>query len=189
MNFKANIARSQGDPKIIRSGRSSVGNADTLAKALGWFSVGLGIAELVAPGRITRALGMDGQERFVQACGAREIASGVMTLSTDKHAGLCTRVAGDGLDLVTLLAAYRDDNPKRENVAVALSMVFGVTLLDLIGAHGTEVPQEPEERRRLYNDRSGFPKGVAIARGAARESKSSREQKRPSEQDRLPIAS
>jgi hypothetical protein len=169
MNFKANIARSEGDPKIIRSGRSSVGSMDRLARALGWFSVGLGIAEIVAPSRITRALGMDGQERFVQACGAREIASGMMTLSTDKHAGLCTRVAGDGLDLITLLAAYRDDNPKRENVAVALSMVFGVTLLDLIGAQGTKLAQEPDERRRLYTDRSGFPQGVAVARGAARE--------------------
>jgi hypothetical protein len=32
-------------------------NARRLARGLGWFSIGLGFAELVAPGRISRRLG------------------------------------------------------------------------------------------------------------------------------------
>lgn len=58
MTFFSNIARSEGDPEVLRSGPSSLGRADQLAKALGWFSLGLGLAELLAPRRITRALGM-----------------------------------------------------------------------------------------------------------------------------------
>lgn len=170
MNYIANIARSEGDPKIIRSGPGSLSASDTLARGLGWFSVGLGLLELMAPERITRALGMRGKEGLVRAYGAREIASGILSLSADKQAGLWSRVAGDGLDLATLVAGLRDDNPKRDNLALALVLVLGVTLLDLVGAQGaTPRRGQAQGRRRLYYDRSGFPKGLQAARGAARD--------------------
>src|SRR5215212_1389186 len=137
MNYISNIARSEGDPKVVRSGPSSLSGADRLAKGLGWFSLVLGAAELIAPQRITRALGMEGKEALVRAFGAREIASGMLSLSPDKNAGLWSRVAGDGLDIATLTSGLRDGNPKRDNVAFALMMVAGVTLLDLVGAQGT----------------------------------------------------
>ena len=60
--YISNIARSKGDPKVIHSGPSSLGTADRMAKALGWFSIGLGLTELIAAERITRALGMEGKE-------------------------------------------------------------------------------------------------------------------------------
>jgi hypothetical protein len=161
----SNLVRSEGDPKILRSGPSSLGTSDQLAKALGWFSLGLGIAELIAPRRFTRALGMEGSEGLVRGYGVREIAAGMMTLSPDKTLGLWSRVAGDGLDIVTLLASLRHDNPKRANVACALSMVLGVTLLDFIGARATAARHtRTKGRRRLYTDRSGFPKGLESTR-------------------------
>jgi hypothetical protein len=169
MNYISNIARFERDPKVIRSGPSSLGASDRLAKGLGWLSIGLGIAELVAPGRITRALGMQGKEGIVRAYGAREIASGILSLSVDKQAGLRSRLAGDGLDVATLLAGYRDDNPNKDNVALALLMVAGVTLLDSIAAQGTTARHTPHRgERRLYYDRSGFPKGIQAAKGAAK---------------------
>lgn len=172
MTFFSNIARSEGDPKVLRSGPSSLGTADRLAKALGWFSLGLGLTELLAPGRITRALGMEGKEGLVRMFGAREIGHGLLTLSPDKQVGLWSRVAGDGLDIATLMGGLRDDNPKRDNVALALAMVLGVTLLDVIGAQSTKArhSRKPSEQR-LYRDRSGFPRGVHAARGAARDFK------------------
>jgi len=39
--------------------------------------------------------------------------------------GLRGRLVGDGLDVATLLAGFRSDNPKKDNVAVALLMVAG----------------------------------------------------------------
>lgn len=169
MTSIANITRAAGDPKILRSGPSSLGGPDRLARALGWFSLGLGLAELLAPHRFTRALGLDGKEALVRAYGAREIAAGLMSLSVERQAGLWSRVAGDGIDLTTLLAGLRHDNPKRDNVALALGMVLGVTALDIIGAQatGTRHARAPGQQR-LYRDRSGFPRGVEAARGLAR---------------------
>jgi len=168
-NITHRIARSQGDPQLIRSGPSSLSSSDKLARALGWFSIGLGLAEIVAPERFTRALGMRGNETVVRACGIREIASGILSLSIEKQAGLWSRVAGDGLDLVTLMSGLREDNPKRDNVAIAMTMVLGVTVLDLVGAQATSARHARNRgQRRLYYDRSGFPKGLAAARGAAK---------------------
>jgi hypothetical protein len=170
MRTISNIVRSEGDPKILRSGPSSLGTTDRLAKALGWFSLGLGLMELVAPGRIARALGMEGKERLVRTFGAREIAHGVLSLGPDKQVGLWSRVAGDTLDIAALLPGLRDDNPKRDNVTTALIMVAGVTLLDLLAAEGTSTRHARNRgQRRLYRERSGFPQGVEAARGAAKD--------------------
>src|SRR3954467_8032553 len=125
------IARSEGDPQIVSTGRSSLSATDRLGKALGWFSFGLGIAELMAPKQITRALGMEGKEALVRAYGAREIGAGILCLSIDKPLGLWNRVAGDGIDIATLLTGMKSDNPKRDNVMIALAVVVGVTAMDV----------------------------------------------------------
>ena len=93
----------------------------------------------------------------------------MMSLSTEKQVGLWSRVAGDGLDLATLFGAYRSANPQRANVGVAIGTVIGITLLDIVTAQLTTTvhARKPNEWRR-YNDRSGFPRGVQQARGAAR---------------------
>lgn len=167
--YISNIARSKGDPKVIRSGPSSLGAADRLAKALGWFSIGLGLTELLAAERITRALNMQGKESLVRAFGVRELGHGIVSLSPEKHLGLWSRVAGDGLDLATLLTALRHDNPKRDNVALALAAVLGVTVLDVIGAQAvTARHSRTQGKSRSYRDRTGFPRGLQSARGAAR---------------------
>ncbi|MGG5820272.1 hypothetical protein [Falsiroseomonas sp. HW251] len=169
MGYLSNIARSEGDPKILRSGPSSRGNADELARALGWFSIGLGLAELFAPRQFTRALGMEGSETLVRSYGLREIGHGILSLSPDKTTGLWSRVGGDALDILTLATAYRPDNPKRDNVGLALAAVAGITLLDVVGAQAvTSRHRRTGGDRQRYRDRSGFPQGARNARGAAR---------------------
>jgi len=164
------IARFEGDPKIISTGPSSLTGADRLGKALGWFSFGLGLAELIAARQITRTLGMEGKESLVRAYGAREIGAGVLCLSVDKPLGLWNRVAGDGIDIVTLLTGMKSENPKRDNVMIALGVVLGVTVLDVRAAQATPSRHSRDggEPRR-YSDRSGYPKGIQSSRGAARE--------------------
>lgn len=163
------FARSKGDPRVIRSGASSLSPADRVGKALGWFSIGLGLAEIFAPRAITRALGMHGQEGLLRAYGAREIAAGMMSLSIDKPAGVWSRVAGDGLDLATLATAYRSDNPQRGNVGVAMAVVAGIAALDVLTAKALSVTHARNPAKlRDYSNRSGFPKGVDASRGLAR---------------------
>jgi hypothetical protein len=168
MEKVSNIARSHGDPKVISTGPSSFGASDRMARNLGWFSLGLGALEILAPERITRALGMRGQESLVRAYGFREVASGMLTLSIEKKAGLWSRVAGDGLDIATLVANLRDDNPKKSNVAFGVMMVAGVTLLDIATANEVSARHARQPgSRRMYHDRTGFPKGAAASRGVA----------------------
>jgi len=168
-DMTSKIARFEGDPKIISTGPGSLSAADRLGKALGWFSFGLGLAELIAPRQITRALGMEGKEALVRAYGAREIGAGILCLSIDKPAGLWSRVAGDGVDIATLLTGMRSDNPKRDNVMLALAVVLGVTVLDAVAAQATTRRHRRNGEPRRYHDRSGYPKGIQHSRGAAKE--------------------
>jgi hypothetical protein len=172
--YLSNITRSDGDPKVLRTGPSSFGTADTLARVLGWFSIGLGIAEIVAPQQLTRMLGMEGKETLVRTYGAREIGTGLMCLSLDKQAGLWGRVGGDAVDVATLTQAYNKENPKRGNVGLALAAVAGVALLDLAAAQAVTrrhrngyASNKGNGQPRLYSDRSGYPKGIAASRGIA----------------------
>lgn len=162
-------ARSEGDPHVQRKGRSSLTGGDRLARALGWFSIGLGVTELIAPGRIARTLGLDGKEGVIRAYGARELASAIPTLSVDKPVGLAARIGGDALDLGTLASALRPDNPKRHNAAIATALVAGITLLDLAAFAATRTAHRRKPGSdRDYSDRSGLPLGSDNSRGLAR---------------------
>jgi hypothetical protein len=168
MTSVSNLVRHEGDPRVVKTGPSSLSSLDTMARLLGWFSIGLGLIELIAPQRVTRALGMESSERFVQGCGLREIGSGLLCLSVDKELGLWSRVAGDALDLTSLLPPMNGDNPKRDNVHLAAVAVAGIALLDLLTANAVrQQRKEADGMRRDYRRRSGFPQGVAKARGAA----------------------
>ena len=164
----SNISRSLGDPKVIETGPSSLKPADRLGRALGWFSMGLGLTELLAPKAVTRWLGVEGNEGLVRAYGAREIASGVLCLSVNNDYGAYSRVAGDAIDLASLAAAYRDDNPKKANVGIAMAAVAGIAIIDaLAGRSIRSLHNRKGEPIRDYSDRSGFPKGISYSRGKA----------------------
>ena len=168
LNRITNLARSQGDPKVVSTGPSSLPAEDRMAKALGWFSIGLGVTEMVMAPQLARALGMRGQETLLRAFGAREIGAGVVTVSVDRTLGLWMRVAGDGLDAAVLANAMRNGNSKRGNAGLALAMVLGIGALDCIGAKALAARHARRGTPRHYRDRSGFPGGVEAARGAAR---------------------
>ena len=170
----SNIARSEGDPKVLRTGPSSLGATDRMARALGWFSIALGVTELVAARRFTRFLGMEGNETLIRIFGAREIAQGVVSLSVDKQVGLWSRVAGDGMDVASVLPALRRSNPKRENAGLALAVLAGIGVIDYVVATAVSARHARYSgARRSYADRSGFPKGLEAARNVSRNASAS----------------
>jgi len=142
-----------------------------LAQGLGWFSIGLGVAELVAPGQIARFLGMEERTELIRAYGAREIVTGVGILSQeDPTLWMWGRVGGDVLDLGTLAAGLGRDNPQRVNVGLACAAVAGVTALDIIcaralGKHAERAPWPIRD----YSDRRGMPRPPEMMRGVARD--------------------
>ena len=62
------------------------GSAMALARGLGWFSIGLGLAEMLAPRMLTEQMGMQGKESLLRFYGAREMAAGVGILMSDNPA-------------------------------------------------------------------------------------------------------
>ncbi|MEO5784698.1 MAG: hypothetical protein ABIS17_04215 [Casimicrobiaceae bacterium] len=107
---------------------------ELLARALGWFSVALGLAEVVAPRRVGRAIGVESHPNLMRAVGLREIASGVGILSGQPPSGwLWSRVAGDAMNLALLGAAMgsREGKRDRTRLAAATAAVASVTALDV----------------------------------------------------------
>lgn len=105
-----------------------------IARGLGWFSVALGAAEVIAPGRLGRLLGVRGHERLIRSFGAREITSGLGLLGSSRASPwLWARVAGDALDLGALAAAGRRGRRPSASGA-ALAGVAAITALDWAAA-------------------------------------------------------
>lgn len=106
------------------------------AQALGWFSVGLGVAQLAAPRRMARLIGVpddDAGRNTMLALGLRELTSGVGILSRPESPGwLWSRVGGDAIDLALLGKAFDSRGADRRRVAAAAAAVVGVTVLDVM---------------------------------------------------------
>jgi hypothetical protein len=149
------------------------GSAGRMAGGLGWFSIGLGLLELGAARMLARGMGLRGQETLLRAFGLREIANGIGLLAaSDRRPWMQGRIAGDALDIATLLALARSSRNKA-GLALGLAAVAGVTVLDLVCAEALrseETDREAQRRAtRAYAARSGFPQGAQSARGAARD--------------------
>jgi hypothetical protein len=134
-------------------------------------SIALGIAEFIAPGTICRAAGVRGLEAIVRGYGARQIATGVAILgSHDPEPWIWTRVAGDLADIATVAAGVQQDNQSKGRSALALATLAAVTLVDLACASGLQSEKgNRNTARRDSSRRSGFPRGLQAARGAARD--------------------
>ncbi|WP_206435965.1 hypothetical protein [Altericroceibacterium xinjiangense] len=160
------IAREPGDPEVVETGHSSLTGLDKAARALGWFSLGLGLAEVFAAGKIADTLGVEGKEGLIRTYGVRELGAGMMSLSLNKETGIGSRVAGDALDMATLLPVLMSSR-KKGNVLIALAVVAGIAALDTYVFTALKKENARSEPPRDFSDRSGFPGGVQAARGAA----------------------
>src|SRR5437868_3741812 len=78
---------------------------EQLARGLGWFSIGLGLAEVLTPRGIAKVAGLKGEHTgLIRLFGLREIASGIGIFAQGRRpaAALWARVAGDALDIACL---------------------------------------------------------------------------------------
>src|SRR5690606_37637468 len=114
------LLRARGDGQSVRRRASD----------LGWFSIGLGLTQILSPGLLGRAIGIadDSRPRLtMRLCGMREIAAGVGLLSRRNDAVfLWARVAGDVLDLALLGNAMLSPENDRGRLATATASVVGV---------------------------------------------------------------
>jgi uncharacterized membrane protein len=130
---------SPGHPIHTDGGTLRERQEQELANFLGWFSLGLGAVEVLAPRALARAIGIRDERGILPLFGWREIATGIGILTQRRPtAWLWGRVAGDAMDLAYLAAQYSSGRANPTGVLLAAAAVAGVTVLDLIAAeqHG-----------------------------------------------------
>src|SRR5690606_8646744 len=117
-------------------------NVERTARGLGWFSLGLGLTQLLAPVRLGRLIGVGDRRHLMRAMGAREVPHGLAILAPSRRApgvgarapGVWSRVAGDALDTGLLAAALAGEQNERGRVAGALLAVLPIGVLDFLTA-------------------------------------------------------
>jgi uncharacterized membrane protein len=110
-----------------------------LANFLGYFSIGLGLAEVLAPDAMSRLIGVkrpdETTHRTMQLMGLRELSHGVAILTNQRPAkSVWSRVAGDALDLALLARTAANPENDRGRVLFATANVLAVAALDVIAA-------------------------------------------------------
>lgn len=107
-----------------------------IATGLGWFSIGLGVAEVLAPGKVAQLIGLEDSSRsrkVLRSYGVREIAAGAGILLQPQPAGwLWSRVAGGVVGIASLGRAMSSENNNRTRLGIATAAVAGVTALDYL---------------------------------------------------------
>jgi uncharacterized membrane protein len=172
----------QAVPGSPRSG-VNVSRADRrLARGLAWFSLGLGIPQVLIPGRLNRVAGLENtfrRRQLMRFMGLREITAGIGILNSQPKPTewLWARVGGDALDLALLGTAFRNPSNNRSRLALATVNVAAVTAADLVAAGRTTkarndsgedaglkgrtsitVNRPPEEVFRYWHDFTNLPK-------------------------------
>lgn len=167
--------RARGGSQTERSSRAQ---GNPLARGLGWFSIGLGLTEAVAPRWLARAIGMQDHRALLRVFGLREIAAGLGILTQRAPVGwMWGRVGGDAMDLSVLALALASNRSRRGRVAAATVAVAGVTVLDVlcsrqlseqsgmtteggaIRAHKSmTIDRSPEDLYRVWRDIGNLPR-------------------------------
>ncbi|MBV9508455.1 MAG: SRPBCC family protein [Acidobacteriia bacterium] len=152
-------------------------NNSGLTRFLGWFSIGLGAAEIIAPGAIALISGTRNNRGLIRFYGMREIGAGIGIL-TQRNPGpwLWSRVAGDLVDIASLIGGARKNSGGA--TAFALASVAGVTALDVMCAQNCTaevnstgndperaessvlISRSPEECYRFWREVENFPRFV-----------------------------
>jgi uncharacterized membrane protein len=136
-------------------------NVERRAKGLGWFSIGLGLAQIAAPRAVARFIGIRDDEETKNtmfAIGLREITSGIGILSRPRAAGwVWSRVGGDLMDLALLGKAMSDEENDKGRVTAATAAVLGVTVVDFLT--GQQLSQESNGSNGSFGQ-SGQGRGI-----------------------------
>ena len=110
------------------------------ARGLGWFSIGLGLTELLAPRPLARAIGLNPRHAAILPwLGVRELVSGIGILAHNGQSApwVKSRVLGDAIDLGLLSAALASSSSTRTRVALATAAVASITALDVFCSAGS----------------------------------------------------
>ncbi len=148
--------------------RGEDGKGQRLARALGWFSHGLGLAQLIAPGDVARLIGVrddDDNRALLRGIGVREIVPGFAILVRPRPVGwLWARIAGDAMDLTLLGSALTSEKVNRNRVAAATAAVAGITVLDVLCLRRLCSDRGAAEETARQDDTRAVEKAITVNR-------------------------
>jgi len=147
--------RSATTTRTYQQPRAQKGPNEQLADFLGWFSIGLGLSQVLMPRVVAKICGIENSDdntSLMRALGVRELTSGVGILANKKPTPwLWSRVAGDVMDLALLGNVARNGENHRGRTSFAIANVLSVLALDVLAAQqigsspNAPVVSEPED--------------------------------------------
>jgi uncharacterized membrane protein len=122
-----------------RSGENISRGDRRIARGLGWFSLGLGIPQVLMPGRVNKLAGLENtllKRQLMRMMGLREITAGIGIFGSQPKPAewLWARSAGDVVDLILLQSAFRNPANRKGRLLFATANVVGITAADIVQA-------------------------------------------------------
>jgi uncharacterized membrane protein len=107
-------------------------HVERITRGLGWFSVGLGLAQIIAPRTVCRLVGLPPMATVTRLCGIRELACGIGII-TQRNPSIWVkaRVAGDAMDLAALAVALPFSPSRAGRLTATAAIAAGITALDV----------------------------------------------------------
>ena len=145
---------------------------EKLANFLGIFSIGLGLAEALAPQAMARLIGVKHPDERTRATmrlmGLREIGHGLSILTNQfPTKALWGRVAGDALDLALLGKTFANPENDRGRTLFATANVLAVTALDVMAAKQLAMQPETEANAGRHDGIIRTKRSVTVAKPVA----------------------
>lgn len=145
-----------------------------LSRGLGWFSIAVGLAQVLAPRAMSRLTGLPVPRGLMMLCGLREVACGIGILTQPNTLPWVNgRIAGDALDLAGIAAGFSMPGVDRRRLVLTGAAVAGITALDvycaqdlaergraspLYVATSVIVERPAEELYRFWRDLENLPR-------------------------------
>ena len=118
--------------RATRRNRRAQLSAEDFAWGLGWWSLGLGLAQVLAPRTMSRLTGVPLPRALTMLCGVRAIACGVGILTQERpDPWMRVRVAGDAFDLAVVATGALLPGTRRGRVGIAGAAIAAVAAADL----------------------------------------------------------
>jgi uncharacterized membrane protein len=108
-----------------------------LTRGLAWLSIGVGGAQLVAPGSWAQMAGLPDTRRsrlLIRTRGLREVVSGAAMLQSDRPELAWLRLAGDVIDLGLLASRWSSPRARGGRLAGAIVSTLGMAVVDSLAA-------------------------------------------------------
>jgi uncharacterized membrane protein len=142
-------------------------NNRSIAQALGWFSIGLGVAELIAPRKMAKATGLNNRSGLMPLLGVREITSGIGILASEKRSPwLWSRVVGDVMDLALVGSGCISNPRNRTRLAVTGAIVAGATAIDYLASQKLTADEKHPQRNGEHSKNQNLFRTIIINKSA-----------------------